>query len=1187
MLRHILKFELQYQFKQLAFLALSALFFIIGLQMGYQGYGRGTSVYNAPQSISEITGIMSLGAVFIIMFFCIHGVLKDSRYNFQSIVISTPVKKRFYFWSQFLAVFGSSIIAFSMFLVGFALTTLRPDLDPELVNPFQLWDYIWTLLIIVLPNIFICTAIIFSVSMLSKNNVATYASAVLIYAFYFLCSLFLNSPMMANSEPLSADSYAMAALLDPFGLSALFEQTQFWTAFEKNTRYISLSGYFMWNRILWGFVGIAILTITYYSFSFRKSKKSKRKKKENNTLLPNKTVTYKPVITKPNWLASFFHILRLEITTATKSLAFIAVVLMWIVIVIIEIFARIVEGGAYNDSLYPATYRMIGMFIDPLFVLGCILIVFYSGEILWKERNLGFSGIIDTTPAKNSSFYFGKLLAIITLPFVLIVMGIAMSFCLQILFDYSHYDLQMYLSLFYNPGLSFVFYSLLAVFIQSIIPNKYLGMGVTGLIIVFLGTSLSSSIGVEHPMLLIGNLPNINFSGMNGFKGITKAYDYLALYWLTFGGILSFLSYQLWQRGAVNNLKFRLKLMSNGWNKNTTLVIGVLSILWIVSTSFVYYNLHIEVPYISSEKSLDLKETYERKFKQFESVRGLFPTTMATKVDLYPSERRYVVQGSYILKNKGGDTLTSYMISEKEPISEIAIEGAKVVEQNAELGIFVFEFENPVLPDQTVKFNYTIDKQLKGFETSKNIVANGSYIQHRDFEPRLGYSSRLEIKNPSERQKRGLPEIEVETISDDHIVSTGTSVGRVHFSTVISTEKGQTALSSGELIDSWTENNRSYFEYDSKGLIMPTMGYFSGRYATTTETHHGIDIEQYYLPENDFNIERIEQSTKKALEYCEKHFGEYPFAHIRLAQVPSYWPFGGYAHPGTISLTEDRNYLIDLRDTLGFDLVAKRTIHEVSHQWFGHILAPKNVEGASILVEGFAKYIEGRVMEQMYGKSAVWELSRNANNRYFTYRTYTSEQEPPAYQVSGQGYLSYGKLYTIMLAIKDLIGEAKVNAAIKTILDRHKNQVSLEANSIELLEEFYKLTPKEHHKLVDDWFKRVITYDLKIEDVKVIPTQDGKYNIEVKIASKRFEVQDDGSSKEIGINEPIRIGVFSKHPKKYRFNDKLLVFKHVQISGETSTLSLTVDKLPTHIAIDPYGTRNDENYNDNVFETED
>ena len=81
--------------------------------------------------------------------------------------------------------------------------------------------------------------------------------------------------------------------------------------------------------------------------------------------------------------------------------------------------------------------------------------------------------------------------------------------------------------------------------------------------------------------------------------------------------------------------------------------------------------------------------------------------------------------------------------------------------------------------------------------------------------------------------------------------------------------------------------------------------------------------------------------------------------------------------------------------------------------------------------------------------------------------------EPPVYKVHGQGYISYGKALTVMLGLRDLIGENKVNKVLKTITDRHRSINKLAATSIELLEEIYKVTPDKQHVLVNDWFKKV------------------------------------------------------------------------------------------------------------------
>ena len=95
--------------------------------------------------------------------------------------------------------------------------------------------------------------------------------------------------------------------------------------------------------------------------------------------------------------------------------------------------------------------------------------------------------------------------------------------------------------------------------------------------------------------------------------------------------------------------------------------------------------------------------------------------------------------------------------------------------------------------------------------------------------------------------------------------------------------------------------------------------------------------------------------------------------HIRIAEIPMVrWGFGGFVYlPGTISMVENRLYLEHVSDPQTFTLAAKRTIHEVSHQWWGHALTPKPIPGASLLIEGFAKYTEAIIMEKETTKRSV------------------------------------------------------------------------------------------------------------------------------------------------------------------------------------------------------------------------
>ena len=333
----------------------------------------------------------------------------------------------------------------------------------------------------------------------------------------------------------------------------------------------------------------------------------------------------------------------------------------------------------------------------------------------------------------------------------------------------------------------------------------------------------------------------------------------------------------------------------------------------------------------------------------------------------------------------------------------------------------------------------------------------------------------------------------------------------------------------------------------------------------------------------NFNIDTIQKSIKKTLDYCIENFGAYPFNHIRIAEIPSHWSFGGVAYPGVISMVENKLYLSDVSKIKGFNIVTKRTIHEVSHQWWGHILTPKIVEGGAVLTEGFAKYTEAVIMEKMYGKQAIYQLSEAANLRYFRGRSYATEQEPPLYLENEEGYLAYGKSYTVMLTLRDLIGEQKLNAVLRNLSNTYRCTDEFKITSLDFLNALYKVTPKKHHILIDDWFKRVIRYDLSTKEKSYKKLSDGTYEITLKIAAKRFKMKATGEEVAIAINEPIYIGVFTKHPENISSDESILYLKPHQINKEKMEVKIRVNQLPKYIAIDPFGTRPDQNLKDNII----
>lgn len=1193
MLSQLISFEFSYQRKQYFFFLGAFIFLLFGLLLVKQTYDIN---YNSSYKISNQTALVSLGSVFMIMFFVISGVLRERNYETESLIFTTKLSKTHFFVSRFLGVFVFSLLAFSFLFLGLILGLFIHDLDATRIADFNILMYLWSWFIFALPNVFICSSIIFSVALLSKNSLAVYSSAVLIYAFYFLCSMFFESPLMASSASTSAENLQLAAILDPFGISAFFEQTTYWTNQEKNTLWISFTDNLLINRILWIATGIFILSFAYKVFSFRSSNTSiKKQKNSTEKEIPHFISVSTFGAIEPNYKTfkthwnSYLIQTKINLQLIFKSLPFVAVLLVFMIIVLIESYTRTTNGGSYNESLFPVTFILIDLFKDVLKSLMLFLIVFYSGEIVWKERELKFNGILEALPVKNTTLFFSKLTVLIALPFILIFVGILLSIGLQISKSYFNFEFDLYASVFYYQGVSMIFYSVLALFIQSIIKNKYLGMLLLGCFILLFGTSLSLGIGVEHPLLRFGNLPNISYSDMNGYN--VGGFHYLALHWTLIGLFLAILTFKIWKRGEKTISISELLTV-----KKSNLFLGITFILPLFSALFIVYQTNFEIEYLTQNKQLDRQESYERKYKSYENIEKLVPVSIAVEMDIFPNQQKYQAVGKYILRNKSNEKIYKLFITEKEKLSNIVLQDAKLIEQDSSLGILIFEFENPILPNQEITFSYQITKEVKEFETSKSILKNGSYIGLRDFSPILSYAKSWEIKDSYEREKRNLPKRIEEKVNEDDLNNDDENgIGKINFEAILSTSSDQIAITSGNLIKKWTKNQRNYYHYKTPILISPAVSFFSANYAVQKETYKGISIEHYYHPSHNFNNQKITESIKTTLDYCTKNYGKYPFKELRILEIPAYWSFGGFAHAGTISMVEDRLYLTDTRNVNDFDLVTKRTIHEVAHQWWGHTLSPKNVEGASLIVEGFTKYNEAMIMEIIIGKKALFQLGKTANKQYFKGKTYTNETEPALYLARGESYLSYGKSYAVMLALKELIGEEKVNQVLKNLVEKHQNKSEFSGTSLDFLEEVYKFTPQKHHSLINDWFKKRIIYDLKIENVsskKLANDSRGNYEITLQVKAKRFETlenKDDTNEKivSIPIDEPITIGLFSVLPSQIdneKESEQIIYLDSKTINQELNTFTFYVNELPIYASIDPFFTRLDKNLEDNIME---
>ncbi len=62
-------------------------------------------------------------------------------------------------------------------------------------------------------------------------------------------------------------------------------------------------------------------------------------------------------------------------------------------------------GQLYGTNSYPTTYSVLGL-INGFTLFFYIITIFYSGELIWKERVVKFDLIVDAMPSQVSSHCF-------------------------------------------------------------------------------------------------------------------------------------------------------------------------------------------------------------------------------------------------------------------------------------------------------------------------------------------------------------------------------------------------------------------------------------------------------------------------------------------------------------------------------------------------------------------------------------------------------------------------------------------------------------------------------------------------------------------------------------------------------------------------------------------------------------
>src|SRR5262249_14038403 len=129
----------------------------------------------------------------------------------------------------------------------------------------------------------------------------------------------------------------------------------------------------------------------------------------------------------------------------------------------------------YGTKVYPVTHLMTEAMEGSYNFLLIIIIAFYAGELVWRERSARISEVTDAFSLPDFIPLLSKLTALAAVIVAFLGAGALVCILYQLFRGYTHVEPALYLSyIALNTG-RFLLVAALALFLQVIANNKFLG----------------------------------------------------------------------------------------------------------------------------------------------------------------------------------------------------------------------------------------------------------------------------------------------------------------------------------------------------------------------------------------------------------------------------------------------------------------------------------------------------------------------------------------------------------------------------------------------------------------------------------------------------------------------------------------------------------------------------------------
>lgn len=542
--REVARFEARLQRREFLTGVYVAVFFF--LTFGYTSSevvelvgNRETIPRNAPWALAHaMAGVTAFGQVITTMITAT-AVMRDVATRQQELLFTTPLSRADYLMGRWAGALVVMLAVYAAIPIGLIAGTQMPWVAQGSLLPFEGAAYLRPLLLLVLPNVLVVSALFFTAGALGRSFMTILLLGVALVALW------------SSGLSLVRDGIAAGALLDPFGNAALEASTRGWSSAERAARAIPVGGVLLVNRVLWFAIGAAALVWLLRSFRFEVAgtRAAELPVAEDATPSPlaataaNTTARTPPsrwvVMREAGWTCRWTLRER-----GFGALAFLGT---------LNALSNALRAGGAT----PNAGDVLGAVVEHSRFFLILVATIYAGELVWRERDVRVDALRDTLPAGTSAMVAGRVAGLLAAQAVLVLPLLLVGLVVGWLRGAE--GLSAWLAVAWVGGFAYAFLAqltMLSLLLHALVQHK-----VAGHVLLIVGWVLAVALerSVPVPFLLrYGNLPPYTWSAAEGFGGMGWTLAAFVVYWSAVATACAVLASVLWVRGVAPAFALRL-----------------------------------------------------------------------------------------------------------------------------------------------------------------------------------------------------------------------------------------------------------------------------------------------------------------------------------------------------------------------------------------------------------------------------------------------------------------------------------------------------------------------------------------------------------------------------------------------------------------------------------------------------